>query len=59
MRELCRVFVIKGDVHMSYDSKNIKEVIEMIGRNEIYLPVIQRKFVWKPEQIENLFDSIM
>ena len=44
---------------MSYDSKSIKEVIEMIGRNEIYLPAIQRKFVWKPEQIENLFDSIM
>jgi len=44
---------------MSYDSKSIKEVIEMIGRNEIYLPAIQRKFVWKPEQIESLFDSIM
>jgi len=44
---------------MRYDSKSIKEVIEMIGRNEIYLPAIQRKFVWKPEQIESLFDSIM
>lgn len=31
----------------------------MIGRNEIYLPAIQRKFVWKYEQIERLFDSIM
>jgi len=44
---------------MSYESKSIKEVIEMVGRNEIYLPAIQRKFVWKPEQIESLFDSIM
>lgn len=44
---------------MSYESKSIKEVIEMIGKNEIYLPAIQRKFVWKPKQIENLFDSIM
>jgi len=31
----------------------------MIGRNEIYLPAIQRKFVWGYEQIESLFDSIM
>jgi uncharacterized protein with ParB-like and HNH nuclease domain len=44
---------------MGYESKSIKEVIKMIGRNEIYLPAIQRKFVWKPEQIESLFDSIM
>ncbi|TKY91103.1 MAG: DUF262 domain-containing protein, partial [Candidatus Methanomarinus sp.] len=38
---------------------SIKEIMEMIGRNEIYLPAIQRKFVWKYEQIESLFDSIM
>lgn len=38
---------------------SIKEVMEMIGRNEVYLPAIQRKFVWKYEQIESLFDSIM
>jgi hypothetical protein len=31
----------------------------MIVRNELYLPAIQRKFVWDPEQIERLFDSIM
>ena len=37
----------------------IREVIEMIGTNEIYLPAIQRKFVWKHTQIEKLFDSIM
>jgi len=44
---------------MSYDSKSTKEIIKMIGENKIYLPAIQRKFVWKPEQIESLFDSIM
>lgn len=44
---------------MSYNHKNIKEIVEMIGRNEIYLPAIQRKFVWGFEQIESLFDSIM
>ena len=31
----------------------------MINYNKIYLPAIQRKFVWKPNQIEKLFDSIM
>ena len=44
---------------MSYEYKSIKEVVEMIGRNEIYLPAIQRKFVWTHEQIESIFDSIM
>ena len=31
----------------------------MINYNKIYLPAIQRKCVWKPNQIEKLFDSIM
>jgi uncharacterized protein with ParB-like and HNH nuclease domain len=44
---------------MSYESKSVKEVIEMIGNNSVYLPAIQRKFVWEHEKIESLFDSIM
>ncbi len=44
---------------MSYESISIKKIIEKIGNNQIYLPAIQRKFVWKPDQIEKLFDSIM
>ena len=44
---------------MRYQSWSIKEAIERIGNNEVYLPAIQRKFVWDHEQIENLFDSIM
>lgn len=43
----------------NYDSKTIKQVIEDIHDKKIYLPAIQRKFVWKAEQIEKLFDSIM
>lgn len=43
---------------MSYEKMTIKQAIEKIGNNEIYLPAIQRKFVWKQEQIEKLFDSI-
>jgi uncharacterized protein with ParB-like and HNH nuclease domain len=44
---------------MSYQSLTIKDMMEKIGRNEVYLPAIQRKFVWNHEQIESLFDSIM
>lgn len=44
---------------MSYQKKNIWDVVQMIGKNELYLPAIQRKFVWEPEDIELLFDSIM
>jgi uncharacterized protein with ParB-like and HNH nuclease domain len=44
---------------MSYDVKSIQQVIKDIDGNKIYLPAIQRKFVWKKRQIELLFDSIM
>jgi uncharacterized protein with ParB-like and HNH nuclease domain len=44
---------------MSYKAISIKEIISMIGNNEVYLPAIQRKFVWSHEQIEQLFDSIL
>lgn len=44
---------------MAYSSYTIKNTMEMINENKIYLPAIQRKFVWKPRQIEKFFDSIM
>lgn len=44
---------------MSYDKKSIKWILERINRNEMYLPAIQRKYVWKDYQITRLFDSIM
>lgn len=44
---------------MSYMSEKIKDVIEKIDKGEYILPAIQREFVWKSEQIEKLFDSIM
>lgn len=37
----------------------IREAIENIDQKKFLLPSIQREFVWKPEQIERLFDSIM
>lgn len=43
----------------NFGSMTIKQLIEDIGKNKVYLPAIQRGFVWKSEQIEKLFDSIM
>lgn len=37
----------------------IKEAIKNIQVGKYLLPAIQREFVWKSEQIENLFDSLM
>lgn len=37
----------------------IKEMVTEIGDNHYFLPAIQREFVWSPEQIARLFDSIM
>ena len=44
---------------MSYSKKTIKYLIDKITDKEFVLPNIQREFVWKPEQIEKLFDSLM
>lgn len=37
----------------------IKEIVENIHRKRYLLPAIQREFVWSPEQIVRLFDSLM
>lgn len=37
----------------------IKETLDAIQQNKYVLPAIQREFVWKPEQIARLFDSLM
>jgi hypothetical protein len=37
----------------------IKETLEAIQHTKYVLPAIQREFVWKPEQIARLFDSLM
>ena len=44
---------------MSYDKKRIVDVIKEIDGSKIYLPALQRKFVWEKHQIELLFDSLM
>lgn len=37
----------------------IKDAIGSIETNEYVLPAIQREFVWRADQIERLFDSLM
>jgi uncharacterized protein with ParB-like and HNH nuclease domain len=37
----------------------IRQAIDRINRNEFLLPSFQREFVWRSEQIEKLFDSLM
>ncbi len=37
----------------------IAEALRRIQTKQYVLPAIQREFVWKPEQIERLFDSLM
>ena len=44
---------------MAYNKKTIFSVIEDIDTKKIYLPAIQRKYVWGEDQITKLMDSIM
>ena len=45
---------------MSYQTPvTIADTLQKIERHETVLPAIQREFVWQPEQICTLFDSLM
>ena len=45
---------------MAFDGPlTIIEAVHGIAKNKFILPAIQREFVWQPDQIELLFDSIM
>lgn len=44
---------------MVYKTKTIKEILSYVNQERMYLPAIQRKYVWKDSQITKLFDSIM
>ena len=37
----------------------IANALDRIHKSQYVLPAIQREFVWKPQQIERLFDSLM
>ena len=42
-----------------YNSITVREAMNKIASNNYVLPAIQRKFVWRTDQIETLFDSIL
>lgn len=44
---------------MAYEKKSIRAIIEEVNSRKIYLPAIQRKYVWDDVQIARLMDSIM
>ena len=44
---------------MAYEKKSIRAIIGDVNSRRIYLPAIQRKFVWEDSQITRLMDSIM
>ena len=44
---------------MSYLTTSIEAICKNIEEDLYVLPDIQREFVWRPEQIEQLFDSLM
>lgn len=43
---------------MSYRSESIQITVGRLN-SQYFLPAIQREFVWKQEQIVQLFDSIL
>lgn len=43
---------------MPYRTRTIANIIRDVNQGNLCLPAIQRKFIWKPSQIEKLFDSI-
>jgi len=62
-RLLCRI--TKQATHrakvlgMYHPGGTIEKAVNEISKNNYVLPAIQREFVWRPEQIERLFDSLM
>lgn len=44
---------------MSYEKKTISAMLSEINGGNMYLPAIQRKYVWNEDQITRLMDSIM
>ncbi len=44
---------------MYHPGLTIKQAVDKIAKNQYVLPAIQREFVWDPDQICMLFDSVM
>lgn len=44
---------------MAYEKMSVVSVLDSIASGKMYLPAIQRKYVWTEQQIIRLMDSIM
>ncbi|RJL03332.1 DUF262 domain-containing protein [Paracoccus aestuarii] len=44
---------------MAFNETTVADAIQSISRSEYVLPAIQREFVWGPDRICQLFDSLM
>ena len=44
---------------MAYEKKSIRAILDDVNCRRVYLPAIQRKYVWGDNQIAKLMDSIM
>lgn len=44
---------------MFQTGQTIKKTLDQMHRHDLVLPAIQREFVWSPEQICRLFDSVL
>ena len=54
------IFRQEALAHMAFQTPiTIARVLGAVERREYVLPAIQREFVWWPDQIERLFDSLM
>ena len=42
----------------SHESNTVREALQRIEQRQLRMPAIQREFVWRQRQIENLFDSL-
>ena len=49
----------EGGRIMHQQGGTIENALRRIESHEYVLPAIQREFVWQPEQVCNLFDSLM
>jgi hypothetical protein len=50
----------KEQIFMSIDTLTVKQIAQQkVDDKNLRLPSVQRGFVWKPSQIENLWDSLL
>jgi len=49
---------VKQDRHIHTEEVGLPELIGMLSKNELLIPSFQREFVWEPQEIIQLWDSL-